>query len=50
VRPLPAWVGKVAAWFDRPGGATQFETDASVAMLLADRTIEPVAEAGPSPC
>ncbi|MGE5272120.1 MAG: TNT domain-containing protein [Thiohalocapsa sp.] len=50
LRPLPAWVGKAAAWFREPGGATQFETDASAASLLADHTIAPLSEAGSPPC
>ena len=34
--PLPVWIGRAAAWFDEPGGATQVQTDATVAQLLAD--------------
>jgi hypothetical protein len=48
--PLLAWTGKAAPWFDEPGGATQFETDAPVYLLLADHIIEPVPVAGPKPC
>jgi hypothetical protein len=49
-RPLLAWTGKAAAWFDQPGGATQIETDATVAQLLADGELEAVPDAGPAPC
>ena len=48
--PLLAWTGKAAPWFDEPGGATQFETDAPVYLLLADHVIEPVAKPGKAPC
>lgn len=48
--PLLAWTGKAAAWFDEPGGATQLQTDASVAQLLADGTISTIAVSGSSPC
>lgn len=41
-RPLLAWTAKAAPWFDQKGGATQFQTDASVAQLLADGVIEAV--------
>jgi hypothetical protein len=34
--PLPVWIGKAASWFDEPGGATQVQSDATVAQLLAD--------------
>jgi hypothetical protein len=37
--PLPAWIGRAAPWFGEPGGATQVQTDASVAQLLADGTL-----------
>lgn len=47
-RPLLAWTAKAAPWFDQKGGATQFQTDASVAQLLADGVIEPVAAERPS--
>jgi Tuberculosis necrotizing toxin len=49
-RPLYVWSGKAAEWFDEPGGATQFETDATVAQLLKDHTIAAVRRAGPGPC
>ena len=49
-QPLMAWTGKAAAWFDEPGGATQIETDASVAQLLADGTIVAVAISSPTLC
>lgn len=49
-RPLLAWTGKAAAWFDQPGGATQIETDATVAQLLADGELEAVPDAAPAPC
>jgi len=42
VRPLLAWTAKAAPWFDQKGGATQFQTDANVAQLLADGVIEQV--------
>ncbi len=42
VRPLLAWTAKAAPWFGQPGGATQFQTDAAVAQLLADGVIETV--------
>ncbi len=48
--PVVAWTGKAAPWFGEPGGATRFETDASVARLLADHELEPVVRAGPAPC
>ncbi len=50
-RPLPAWGGKAATWFNEPGGAMQFETDASAASLEADGTLEaaPLMEAD-RPC
>lgn len=49
VRPLLAWTAKAAPWFDQRGGATQFQTDASVAQLRADGVLEVVA-AEPPPC
>ena len=49
-QPLLAWTGAAAPWFDEPGGATQLETDATAAQLLADHVIEPAAEAGAAPC
>jgi hypothetical protein len=47
--PLPVWIGRAAAWFDEPGGATQVQTDATVAQLLADGVLVRVAEAK-APC
>lgn len=47
--PLPVWIGRAAAWFDEPGGATQVQTDATVAQLLADGVLVRMA-AGPAPC
>ena len=35
-RPLPVWIGRAAPWFGEPGGATQVQTDATVAQLLVD--------------
>ena len=49
-QPLLAWTGTAAPWFDEPGGATQLETDATAAQLLADRVIEPVADPAAAPC
>ncbi|MBV9251546.1 MAG: TNT domain-containing protein [Acetobacteraceae bacterium] len=46
--PLPAWAGKAAPWFDEPGGATQFQTDAPAAALMGDHVIEPARLAGGS--
>jgi hypothetical protein len=48
VRPVVAWTAKAAPWFDQKGGATQFQTDASVAQLLADGVIEKVAADKPT--
>lgn len=48
--PLVAWTGRAAPWFDEKGGATQFETDASAAQLVADGTLEPVSGASSVPC
>lgn len=47
--PLLAWTGRAAPWFDEPGGATQFETDASASQLLAAHVISKTAAVG-SPC
>jgi hypothetical protein len=47
--PLLVWAGKAKPWFDQQGGATQFETDAPVAMLLTDHVLEPV-PASEKPC
>lgn len=49
-QPLLAWTGTAAPWFDEPGGATQLETDATAAQLLADHVIEPVPDAAGAPC
>jgi hypothetical protein len=49
-KPLLAWVGTAAPWFDQPGGATQLHTDASAGQLLADHVIDPVPNPGPAPC
>ncbi|ARJ66662.1 hypothetical protein WV31_13765 [Magnetospirillum sp. ME-1] len=48
VRPLLAWTAKAAPWFDQKGGATQFQTDASVAQSLADGVIERIESGRPS--
>jgi hypothetical protein len=48
--PLLAWTGRAAPWFDEPGGATQFETDATAAQLVADGTLESVTEATGASC
>jgi hypothetical protein len=48
--PLLVWTGTAAKWFDEPGGATQFETDAPVYLLIADHVLEPVPYAGEKPC
>jgi hypothetical protein len=48
--PLLAWTGKARPWFDQKGGATQFETDAPVYLLLTDHVIEPVPFSGEKPC
>ncbi len=37
--PLPVWVGKAAPWFNEPGGATQFHTDAPAASMRQDGEI-----------
>jgi hypothetical protein len=50
VQPLLAWTGRAAGWFDAPGGATQFETDATAALLISDHIIEPVPHLGAQPC
>jgi hypothetical protein len=49
-RPLYVWSGTGAKWFDEPGGATQFETDATVAQLLKDRTLGKMPRAARPPC
>jgi hypothetical protein len=48
--PLLVWTGRAAPWFDEPGGATQFETDATAAQLVADGTLEPATETTGAPC
>ncbi len=48
--PLLVWTGRAAAWFDESGGATQFQTDATAAQLVADATLEPVPGASGAPC
>ncbi len=48
--PLLAWAGKAVPWFDEPGGATQFQTDASAALLVSDGVIEPLPPRDPPPC
>ncbi|MBT6117379.1 MAG: TNT domain-containing protein [Rhodospirillaceae bacterium] len=47
--PLPVWIGRAAAWFDEPGGATQVQTDATAAQLVADGTLVRL-PAQPAPC
>jgi hypothetical protein len=47
-RPLLAWTAKAAPWFDQKGGATQFQTDASVGQLLADGVLEKVTVQAPA--
>lgn len=49
VKPLLAWSGKAAPWFDQKGGAPQFHTSVTAAELLADGTIERI-EAGRPSC
>jgi hypothetical protein len=49
-KPLLAWTGKAAPWFDQPGGATQIETDAAASQLLADGTLSPMPDTGVAPC
>ena len=48
--PIFVWVGKAAPWFDQAGGATQFETDATAAQLVADAALKAVGEPAKSPC
>lgn len=48
VKPVVVWTSKAAPWFDQKGGATQFQTDASVAALLADGVLEPVTAQAPA--
>jgi hypothetical protein len=50
MRPLFVWAAKAAPWFDEPGGATQFETDAPASLLIADHVIELVAGPTVAPC
>ncbi|MDB5392858.1 MAG: hypothetical protein JWM91_364 [Rhodospirillales bacterium] len=49
-QPLLVWTGKAAAWFDAPGGATQFQTDAPAYLLISDHIIEAVPHPGARPC
>lgn len=49
-KPLLVWTGKALAWFDQPGGATQFQTDETAAGLQSDGIIEPVNPPGAAPC
>src|SRR5260221_319935 len=49
-QPLVVWTGKAAPWFDEPGGATQFQTDAPASRLMADHVIETVQSPGMAPC
>lgn len=48
-KPLVAWSGKAAPWFDQKGGAPQFRTSVSAAELVADGTLERI-EAGRPSC
>jgi hypothetical protein len=48
--PIFVWVGKAAPWFDKAGGATQFETDATAAQLVADSALKEVAVPKQAPC
>jgi hypothetical protein len=41
-QPLPVWAGRAAPWFDEPGGATQFQTDANATRLVRDAVIVPI--------
>jgi hypothetical protein len=50
MQPVLAWTGKAAGWFDAPGGATQFETDAPAYLLISDYIIEAVPHPGAEPC
>ncbi len=51
IKPLPVWAGRAAAWFDEPGGATQFKTDATAKTLLDDQVMtELVPPPAPPPC
>ena len=47
--PLPVWIGHAAPWFDEPGGATQVQTDASAAQLIADGALVRLPPR-PAPC
>jgi len=49
-QPLLAWTGKAAGWFDEPGGATQFWTDAPVSSLVVDHVIKVVPDPAGAPC
>ncbi len=48
--PILAWTGRAAPWFDQSGGATQFQTDATAAQLVADQSLEPVPAAQGAGC
>jgi len=48
--PVLAWTGKAAAWFGEPGGATQLQTDAPAAQLVADHVVEKLPDPGAAPC
>jgi hypothetical protein len=50
LKPLPVASGAAVAWFDEPGGATQYEADEPAAALVDEHVLEPVPEAGPAPC
>jgi len=45
--PVAAWAGRAAPWFDEPGGATQFETDANAARMIRDSVIAPISRDAP---
>lgn len=48
--PLLAWSGAASPWFGETGGATQLQTDATAAQLIADGVLAAVPDSGPSPC
>lgn len=45
--PLSVWAGRAAPWFDQPGGAIQFETDANAARMIQGAVIVPVSRDAP---
>jgi hypothetical protein len=45
--PLPVWVGRAVPWFDQPGGATQFQTDANAVRKIQQSVIVPVSRDAP---